>query len=115
MSSCLIPDGITGPLLVRPARVLQRLDGRRGRERLSGGDATVFSSERSSHTTSISADQHRDPHLDITAAGARSERSQSDPHTVLFQQQKGAGKVWRNAVSLPAPDQPVFGLQQPAR
>lgn len=46
--------------------------------------------------------------LDITAAGSR-----RTPYG-LSQQQRGVRKVWRNAVSVPAPDHPAVRLQQPA-
>lgn len=77
----------------------------------------LTASARASFTVPAPTDAEAGTHLDITAARcARTEWSQSDPHTVfLLQQQRGAGKVWRNAAGLPAPDQPGFGLQQPAR
>lgn len=111
----VIPDGFTGRWLAAPTACCR---GGEGRERLSGvlyvrlcpspssGRSARASREAPATTTRAETWTLQQP----TTPAARSRRT---PYG-LFQQQRGVRKVWRNAVSVPAPDQPAVCLQQPA-
>lgn len=111
---------------VSPARYMYgcaRLSGIRGETLQRGEKRSTSDDEPETDRQTHSRDLDIYPaavHSSATAAGARSGSTRT-PYYTLFhqqqQQQRGAGekkKVWRNAVSVPAPDQPAVCLQQPA-
>ena len=85
-----------------------RLSGIRGKQLQRGGDATTTRAE----TWTLHTEQRA--HYCYYSGPSRTPHTHKHTHTHFIPAAETSGKVWRNAVSVPAPDQPAVCVQQPA-
>lgn len=116
----VISDGITGRWL---AALPASCRGGEGRERVSGalyvrlcGSPGSGWNAQARREANSDNNQHRALDIIYTVyyRSTEQERTQADSIQFITVAAERTWKVWRNAVSVPAPDQPAVCLQQPA-